>query len=62
MSRVSYEGNNLIIMQEGLSRTGFYYHEARLCTINTENTISTIIQKDINQNRLYRKTNLSWRS
>ena len=55
MSRISYEGNLLIIIQEGLRRNGFYYNEPRLCTIDTENTISTIVQKDINQSNLYRK-------
>ena len=47
MSRISYEGNTTVIMQEGLPRQGFYYYEARYCTQDTENTISTIIQKNI---------------
>jgi len=47
MSRVSYEGGQIIIIIEGLKRNGFYYHEANLCTINTEHTISTIVSQNL---------------
>ena len=53
MSRVSYEGNLIVIIQVGMKRNGLYYYEPNICTLNTYHTISTIIQRDINQSRLY---------
>ena len=56
MVRVSYEGM-LVLILEGLGRNAFYFYESNLCTIPTEHTISTLVQKDINQANLYRKHN-----
>ncbi len=45
--RVSNEGNKLIVMAEGLERPSHYFTESEICTADTENTISTIVQKNI---------------
>ncbi len=47
MNRVSYERNRTVIIQEGLSRPGFYFYEAKICTADTDTTISSIVQKGI---------------
>ena len=44
--RVSYEGNKAIVMVEGLSRPSYYFTEPNIYD-GTENTISTIISKDL---------------
>ncbi len=57
MSRFSYELNSstMVAIIEGLRRNTFYFYEPNICTLNTEYTISTIVQKDINQANLYRR-------
>jgi len=55
MVRIAYEGNMLIIIHEGLKRNSHYYYEANQCTLNTENTISSIVQKYLNECNLYDK-------
>ncbi len=51
MSRVSYEiaSNTLVLIAEGENRNRFYYLEQSLCTISTDTTISSMVQKFINQ-------------
>ena len=50
MSRASYEGNTSIVISEGTGRTGYYFLETHLCSINTEHTISSLVQKDLQEN------------
>jgi len=59
MSRVSYELSMglLVLIQEGLGRNTHYYYEPRICTLDTENTISTLVQADFRQSNLYKKLN-----
>ncbi len=55
MSRISYEGGTLMLIIEGLARNSHYYYEPNICTANTYHTISTLVQRDVNQCQLYRR-------
>lgn len=49
MSRISYENNMMVIIYEGTGRYSHYYSEPSNCTADTENTISSIVQKYIKE-------------
>ena len=61
MSRISDEGGTLILIIEGLRRNSYYYYEPRICTADTYNTISTLVQGDVKQSNLYKKQNTELR-
>ena len=46
MARISYEGNTLIYIQEGIKRNAYYFTDPQIYSA-TEHTISTIVQKGL---------------